>query len=42
MFFVKTKTIVNLYKIEAKPYLDYANFVNSLHCLHLINTVESV
>ena len=36
------ETLVQLYKIYARPYLDYASVVYSSHCLYLIDTVESV
>ena len=41
-FFVSNETLVKLYKIYARPYLDYASVVYSPHCLHFIVTVESV
>ena len=34
--------IVDVYKIYAWPYLDYASVVYSPHCLYLIDTVESI
>ena len=42
MFFVSNETLVKLYKIYVRPYLDYASVVYSLHCLHIIDTIESV
>ena len=42
MFFVNNEMLVKLYKIYARPYLDYACVVYSPHCLYLIDTVESV
>ena len=41
-FFVNNETSVELYKIYARPYLDYASAVYSPHSLFLIDTVESV
>ena len=41
-FFADNETLVKLYKIYARPYLDYASVVYSPHCLYLIDTLESV
>ena len=41
-FFINNEISVKLYKIYARPYLDYASVVYSLHCLHFIDTVEIV
>ena len=42
MFFVNNETLVKLYNIYARPFLDYVSVVYSPHCLHLIDTVENV
>ena len=42
MFFVNNETLVKLYRIYARSYLDYVSVVYSPHCLYLIDTVESV
>ena len=42
MFFVNNETLVKLYKIHARLYLDYASVVYSPHCIFLIDTVENV
>ena len=42
IFFVINETLVKLYKIYARLYLDYACVVYSPHCLYLIDTVESI
>ena len=42
MFYVNNETLVKLYKIYARSYLDYTIVVYSPHCLQLIDTVESV
>ena len=42
IFFVNNETLVKLYKIYARAYLDYASVVYSPYCLYLIYTVESV
>ena len=42
MFFVNNETLVQLYKMNARPYLDYVIVVYSPQCLYLINTVKSV
>ena len=42
MFFVNNETLVKLYKIYARPYLNYVSVVYSPYCLYLIDTVESV
>ena len=42
IFFVNNETLVKLYKIYARPYLDYASVVYSPNCLFLTDTVECV